>query len=234
MFNIAILVIFGSLVSGWTLHFHHPNEKLSELNVFGEVLVESENKYTFVEKYPVKSSPTENTQWCVSLICGELDTYNSCLDFECFNYFESDFASLKNGVLNVQTSNDIISSVNYYKSKVKTGGNQLSTGIRLKMISGGETGGVEIMQNQKNHDKRKTITSEETAPDSRNTPLQQPEHEPKDEPTIKPPSADQEFIDVLKPAGFYSEGQTFIEKYWKYILPPLVVIFVIAQVSPQE
>ncbi|ODQ48228.1 hypothetical protein PICMEDRAFT_16039 [Pichia membranifaciens NRRL Y-2026] len=40
-----------------------------------------------------------------------------------------------------------------------------------------------------------------------------------------------DFQEIVKPRGLYSDEKTFIEKYWVYIVPPMLVIFVVGNLG---
>lgn len=174
--------------------------------------------------FVIISNADSRKGWCFSLH----DTSAEGQRLDCFNYFRSAshflFSEELTGELSLTLDTEhLIQSATFYPRK--TPGLFLSVNKiyrlaepqpRLRLDGRTDPAGVDVPLKQEKN--AKNLKSED---------FQNKDENRKDADDMK------EFQEIVKPRGLYSDDKTFIEKYWMYIVPPMLVFFIVGNLGGQ-
>lgn len=230
---LLIISVCNAYIQPYKLKLHHPKCLIKNGITMAKFNLDSnaESNITSISdvqlfEYPVVDA-ADHDSWCLSLISESND-----LNFECFNFFKLlNFIDHENNniigelSINLNTEGDTISDVTFYplhinKFRIKLNKvfklSEPQLHLSLKPIE--EENKEAVVEKPK-----KKVESKQNKKDKR---------EKMEKPRIIEDSYDydqemKEFQEIVKPRGLYSENRTFIERYWVYIVPPAVILFVV-------
>lgn len=182
---------------------------------------------TTIDPSNLVSEPLEDV--CLSFFHARQETPQ----FKCFNYFENSNVASKNGELigelRLFMDHSWIDSVSF-----------ISTDSPLKITFSNinelhdpqprlQVPTTELSSKDKSFSNAKDVMTKETSENF------EVEGKQEDDKSLKKPKLIDgdvdvdgvEFEEVVKPSNFYKDNQTFIERNWKFILGPIVVIIII-------
>lgn len=187
----------------------HPPHDLSNSIELAEIekiqLADDSNQFKLTKsiKYLNLTEINDNNGYCVSFISNENN-------FDCFNYFSKLNSNFINSELVINLSkNDQINSISFFINLID------KSGINLKLVNSSHLPNIKPrQQNLQNN-----FISYESKPILKNN----------DDTKNENRNDNDEFQEIVEPK--LTEGyQTFIRKYWMYIVPILILIMVF---SPQ-
>lgn len=220
-----------SLFKEYNLIIHDPRAGFSEGHILANVSIDSSNLQANINAQQLVDLKNNNELgWCMSLVSKESPS------LKCFNYMKS-FNQVKTnsgntikGDLLINLNNDFdITSANYYSVdngklslKIQPSFKLAEPQPRLKLPVGGANDlsigdieeQLEIESKENANGKGKKDNKKDT-----NKKIETTDDDMED------------FEEVVKPKGIYSNDKTFIETYWMYIFPPMIAFFIFGQMG---
>ncbi|KAG0684503.1 hypothetical protein C6P42_001645 [Pichia californica] len=238
IFTYILLLIYYAHadLNNYTLIIHNLSETPLNGYRLAEVTVDSTTRQARIEEL---NKPDIDQQtypgWCLSFLSLE-NSLND--DLWCFNYFKSlpDYSG--NLFITVDNDSTHIISSNYIPNKE---GTRISLKIensysipnpqpRLRL-----GGPVDPTINPQSSDSEELESKEK---ERKREEYKKNKQEQKDAgQEVRNQIIDDEmmkdFQEVVKPKGIYSDNKTFIEKYWMYIIPPVLAFFILGNLGAE-
>lgn len=200
---------------------------LSNISIDSTII---ESQLSLKEASLIKNIADSPNGWCLSLHSQPGDELTAP-GLECFNYFKliGQFSSIRDlaGELSLalDAKHQIVSANFYPKEK---GGLSLSISKSYKLshpqprlrLDGKTDATDDVDISQKN-----TKEKERSKPEAKNL-----NNDKEDETGLNSDKL-KDFQEIVKPRGLYSDEKTFIERYWIYIVPPMLVFFVVGNLG---
>lgn len=199
---------------------------LSNISIDSTII---ESQLSFNEALLTKDMANSPNGWCLSLH-SQLGDELTAPGLECFNYFKliGQFSSIRDlaGELSLalDAEHQIVSANFYPKEK---GGLSLSISKSYKLPHpqprlrlDGKTDATDHVEAPQENTKEK-----KSKPKAKNL-----DNDKEDE-TVLNDDELKDFQEIVKPRGLYSDEKTFIERYWVYIVPPMLVFFVVGNLG---
>lgn len=224
----------------YLLSIHHPNifpnDGIAIAKIYPTFDTDSSINSFGVETMLSKTvDDTIDGGFCMSLLD---ERHNTLPQFTCFNFFSSSSFIKGNVVygelaIGLSESRDSVTSVSFYPTTEHTLSAMVMKHVNiLKPLS-------RLSLNARNN-ADESLSSEQIA----NNAEPKEEKQVKKEKTVNTQNPKvisdeeqenfEEFQEIVKPIGLYTKNQTFIEKYWMYIVPPMVIIFIFGNLGGEN
>jgi hypothetical protein len=218
----------------WNLSIHQPSTNLHSGIVVGNIVIKDTT--ASIEPVPITSNPSWNDLdkegWCVSLL-----QVGDSTELPCFTYLQE--LPLLNGniygelalVINfpLEEEQASISSASFFPMADEDA--SLSLNLQTPFVLRNpiprlSLRGTADVPPPPSPPSSSDVTNDTVLAKKKNTgkPVKKVETPPANEANLNEPFQEV----VLPPRGIYADKKTFIEKNWMYIAPPLVVVFILA------